>query len=119
MEPDWTSNSTTYCDTALLPKVVANMDPHAPSSVDDDDGEDVGETVAIVASVSVAVIFLVVVGYCVYSRRKSAAPAASNAPSASGLHKSLLSPSEKAVANNSNDCLFLRESRNSSESVEL
>lgn len=136
--PDFSSSDTTYCDTALLPKTVANMeepDPYVPStSGDDDDGDDINTTVAIVTSISVALVFLAAVGYCLHSRRAATAGGSSSDPTKSnsnGMRTSLLSASEKQVAasDSSNggarkstysDRLFLRdESRNSAESVEL
>lgn len=98
--PDYSSNATTYCNTNILPKTVSNMDEDpedVPSSADDDDdGEDVKETVAIVVSVSIAVMFLVVVGYCLYGRR--AAAASSSGMGAGDMRTSLLTPSERKSA---------------------
>ena len=69
-EPEPNSNSTTYCSVDILPKTIANAD-FTPTS-EDNDGDDINQTFAISISISLAVIFLVVISLCIYSRQKCA-----------------------------------------------
>lgn len=116
MDPDWSSNSTTYCDASLVNKTIENMptpyDPVPSSDGDDDDGIDTSVVVAVI--VGLAVVFVAIVGCCICARREAAA----EANKSSTMKNSLLTPAEKRAAND-DGTLFVRESRNSAESVEL
>ena len=119
--PESSISSLTYCDTLILPKIVSNTDPYEPSSTgDDDDGEDLNETVAIVVSVCVVVFFVAVVGYCLYSRKTLTAAVSrsdeetilSSGAGGGSMRTSLLTPAERNIAagdDEDRDLMLLRD----------
>jgi hypothetical protein len=91
---------------------------------DNDDGEDLEQTVAIAVSVSVVCVFLVVMGYCYLTRKNSPTTARLTKEkykhvSATNMRSSLLTKSEQDIAKNDELLVESRSRQNSSESVEL
>ena len=95
VDPDITSNSTTYCNTNILPKTVSNGGDVNPSSEDEDDDDNVDTTVAVSVSVVAFVAFAAGISFFVYAKK---APAPAKDDKDPSLRSSLLTSDERSIA---------------------